>query len=182
MALVAALLLLLVLTMLGVGMFRSFGLQERIAGNTRERQRALHAAITAQSYAEWWLRVNNGANAGQGANCDTGVVTVPKICTNAIATPEQMPWATAVSYTPPGMTVAAAGTTDAYASSPGLYIQYVSGTYHKESNTQTNNYLIDANGTAGTANAVAVVEDAFTVNVTYTAETNNTTNTNDALP
>src|SRR5690242_21879696 len=90
MALVSSLLLLLVLTMLGVGMFRSFGLQERIAGNTRERQRALHAAIVGQSYAEWWLRVNNGANAGQGNTCASGVTTVslpgtpPLICTNAL--------------------------------------------------------------------------------------------------
>ena len=37
MALISAILLLLVLTILSVGMFRSFGLQERIAGNTREK-------------------------------------------------------------------------------------------------------------------------------------------------
>jgi len=191
MALVSSLLLLLVLTMLGVGMFRSFGLQERIAGNTRERQRALHAAIVGQSYAEWWLRVNNGANAGQGSTCATGATTIslpgtpPLICTNALATPEQVPWGTYDSYTPAvgttAMNIASAGTIDAYAREPRFYIQFISGFYHSESNTQTNNYLIDSHGTAGSLNTVAVVEDAFSVNVTYTAETNNTINVNDGL-
>jgi type IV pilus assembly protein PilX len=190
MALVSSLLLLLVLTMLGVGMFRSFGLQERIAGNTRERQRALHAAIVGQSYAEWWLRVNNGANAGQGNTCAAGVVTTvslpgtpPLICTNALASPEQVPWGTGTynAYTPNGMPIAAAGTIDAYQKEPRFYIQFISGFYDKATNTQTNNYLIDSHGTAGSTNTVAVVEDAFSVNVTYTAETNNTTNVNDGL-
>src|SRR5205807_8509264 len=38
MVLVTALLLLVVVTLLAVGMFRSFGLDEKIAGNVREKQ------------------------------------------------------------------------------------------------------------------------------------------------
>ena len=45
---ITALLLLLVATILGATMFRSFGTQEKIAGNLREKERALHAAVTAQ--------------------------------------------------------------------------------------------------------------------------------------
>ena len=41
-------------------MFRSFGMQEKIAGNMREKQRALQAAVSAEQYAEWWLS-NTGA-------------------------------------------------------------------------------------------------------------------------
>jgi len=37
MVLVTSLLLLIVVTLLAVGMFRSFGLDEKIAGNVRER-------------------------------------------------------------------------------------------------------------------------------------------------
>jgi len=37
MVLITALLLLIVVTILAVGMFRSFGLDEKIAGNTREK-------------------------------------------------------------------------------------------------------------------------------------------------
>jgi type IV pilus assembly protein PilX len=50
MALVAALLLLVVITILGIGMFRSFGIQERLAGNTRDKQRALHTAEATDSF------------------------------------------------------------------------------------------------------------------------------------
>src|SRR6185312_16474783 len=134
MALVAALLLLLVLTMLGVGMFRSFGLQEHMAGNTRERQRALHAAAVAQSYAEWWLTANKGANAQQGGDCSSqGVITAPaatpSICTNALSSPVTLPWTNSVSYAPTGMSTgsAHAGTLDNYYNSPNFYIQWVSG-------------------------------------------------------
>lgn len=188
MALVTALLLLLVLTMLGVGMFRSFGLQEHIAGNTRERQRALHAASVAQSYAEWWLTANKGANAQQGGDCSKqGIVTVssstpPTICTNALANPVSIPWTNSVSYTPPNtltgtaMSTGAsnAGSLDNYYYPPNFYIQWVSGFYDKTSGAAVNNYLVDADGYAGTTTAAAVVESAFTVSVTYTGQTNNT--------
>ena len=177
MALVAALLLLLVLTMLGVGMFRSFGLQEHIAGNTRERQRALHAAAVGQSYAEWWLTANKGANAQQGGDCSSvGVVTTPTICTQALATPVTLPWSTSVTYAPTGMKTGAtnAGQVDNYYYAPNFYIQWVSGFYDKTSGASVNNYLVDANGYAGTTTAAAVVESSFTVTVTYTGQTNNT--------
>ena len=54
-ALVTALLLLIVVTIMALSMFRSFGIQERIAGNTRDKQRAINAAESAQQYAEYWL-------------------------------------------------------------------------------------------------------------------------------
>ncbi|HUE12144.1 MAG TPA: PilX N-terminal domain-containing pilus assembly protein, partial [Steroidobacteraceae bacterium] len=62
MVLVTALLLLIVVTLLAVGMFRSFGLDEKIAGNVREKQRALNAAETAEEYAEFWLAAGNGTS------------------------------------------------------------------------------------------------------------------------
>jgi type IV pilus assembly protein PilX len=180
MALVAALLLLLVLTMLAVGMFRSFGLQEHIAGNTRERQRAVHAAMASQSFAEWWLRSNNGSNAQQGIDCTSVTLsTTPQICTGALATPGTLPWTNFLSYTPPNMNVVAtAGTMDAYAQSTGYYIQWVSGNYVSQ-NTSVNNYLIDASGYAGSTSSAAVVESEFSVLVTKTARNDNTINTDD---
>ena len=60
MVLISSLLLLIVVTIIALSMFRSFGIQEKIAGNTREKQRALPAAVSAQQFAEWWLS-NNGA-------------------------------------------------------------------------------------------------------------------------
>lgn len=55
MALITSLLLLVVMTILALSMFRSYGMQEKIAGNVREKQRALNAAVSAQQYAEWAL-------------------------------------------------------------------------------------------------------------------------------
>jgi type IV pilus assembly protein PilX len=58
--LVTSLLLLLVVTIMALSMFRSFGIQEKVAGNMREKQRALQAAVSAQTYAEQWLITNAG--------------------------------------------------------------------------------------------------------------------------
>src|SRR3979409_978199 len=63
-ALSTALLMLLIATMLAVSMFRSFGTQEKLAGNLREKQRALHAAEIAQQYAEWSLINGNAGSKG----------------------------------------------------------------------------------------------------------------------
>ena len=62
MVLVSSLLLLIVVTIIALSMFRSFGMQEKIAGNMREKQRALSAAVSAQQFAENWL-MNSAAQA-----------------------------------------------------------------------------------------------------------------------
>ena len=85
MVLVSSLLLLVVVTILAIGMFRTFGLDEKIAGNTRDKQRALQAAVSAQQYAEWWL--STGADVSN-TNC-TGMVTAPtavQVCLNPLPT------------------------------------------------------------------------------------------------
>ena len=71
MILVMSLLLLVVITLLAVAMFRGLGLDSKIAGNVREKQRALHAAASAEQYAEYWL--------SQGANSSN----VPTPCTTS---------------------------------------------------------------------------------------------------
>ena len=63
MVLVSSLLLLIVVTIIALSMFRSFGIQEKIAGNMREKQRALQAAESAQSFAENWLETNSAGTA-----------------------------------------------------------------------------------------------------------------------
>jgi type IV pilus assembly protein PilX len=175
MALVSALLLLVVLTILGVGMFRSFGMQERIAGNTRERERATHAAETAQTYAEWWLSSNNGANATTGTDCSTLTsMAVPTICTNVLTNVSTTPWTLSAPYTPPNMQIASAGTLGAYISSPQFYISFLAGSYSPTGGTQTNAYQIDAMSYGGNTSSVAVVESTYLVSVTYTARNSDT--------
>jgi type IV pilus assembly protein PilX len=120
MALVSALLLLLVTTMLGVAMFRSFGFLESVAGNTREKQRALHAAESAQTYAEWWLGAASGLNATIGSNCSAKITSVSSytVCSNVLASPATIPWTKGMQYSPFDLSTGSMGTAGNYANPP----------------------------------------------------------------
>ena len=89
MVLVTSLLLLVVVTLLGLSMFRSYGIQQRIAGNVREKQRALQAAMSAQQYGEWWL--SSGSNsAGAAVICNSVLnanLNQGQICANVFGRP-----------------------------------------------------------------------------------------------
>jgi type IV pilus assembly protein PilX len=189
MALIAALLLLLVLTILGVSMFRSVGMQAKIAGNTREKQRALHAANDAQSYAEWWVSQPGGLNATFGSACDKTVqvtnptthVTDPKlvqVCSNPLTantvTLSNGVWTESVggktvgfSYEPPGLSITGS---DPYVSPPQFYIAFLNYSYDKTKGVQTNNYRIEASSYGGTSNTVAVVESTYQAQIQYTTQ------------
>jgi type IV pilus assembly protein PilX len=86
MVLIIAILLLLVVTILAVAMFRGMGLDSKIAGNVREKQRATHAALGAEQYAEFWL--SSGANSANAPSVCSGVAsanvaaTLVQICSN----------------------------------------------------------------------------------------------------
>jgi type IV pilus assembly protein PilX len=175
MVLIASLLLLLVVTLLAVAMFRSMGLDAKIAGNVREKQRALHAAESAQQYAEWWLTTNGnstqspvGCNAVLSANLGQG-----QICNSTLqalnVNPAIVPWQISgspvgVTYIPTGMNatgVTAAGLSAAntYATSPVFYI----GIMGPAADGQGIVYQIDAVGYGGTQNTVAIVESTYEV-------------------
>ena len=170
-ALVTSLLLLLIITILALSMFRSFGTLEKIAGNMREKDRALHAAVSVQQYAEWWLTQPAGsiaasspvtctvgaplnANAGQGQIC-TSASSLANLGINAT---QQLPWwATYVQYTPAGM-VAGTGGND-YAWTPGFYIVDLG----LAADAAGEAYQITAFSSGGTTGTVAVVESTYEV-------------------
>jgi type IV pilus assembly protein PilX len=166
MVLVTALLMLIVVTILALAMFRSFGLDEKIAGNLREKQRALSAAETAEQFAEYWLTTGGGSANSPMINCTSVVAaSVPQICTNAIASAASMPWLSGgnpvgVTYTPSApslMNVTTNPSQGSYYATPAFYIQYLgvngSGTI----------YQIDAQGYGGSPDTVAVVESTYIV-------------------
>ncbi len=169
MALISALLLLLVVTIIGVSMFRSYGMQEKIAGNTREKQRALAAAVSAQQYAEWFLAQGT---APTSATCAAGFVAVSpgQVCTNALASFTTLPWTAGVTYTPfttnggnsvqmnVSATTPAVGT---YYASPAFYITDLGAQPPAAGSGEI--YQIDAVGYGGTINSVAVVESTYLV-------------------
>lgn len=162
MVLITSLLLLIVVTILAVGMFRSFGLDEKIAGNVREKHRALNAAETAEEYAEWWLASGNGST---GINCTAMVAaTAGQVCSNVLSNAASlpMPWSVGVSYSPgapTAMNITTAGGQDTYYYTPTFYISYLG----LSPNGLGSVYQIDAAGYAGSPDTVAVVESTYLV-------------------
>jgi type IV pilus assembly protein PilX len=166
--LVASLLLLVVVTIMAVSMFRSSGMAERIAGNMREKQRALQAAVSAQQYAEWWLA--NG-NASTGAVCSVLLnanANQGQVCSNtlaaAVANIASVPWRingadVGVTYTPPNMTVTQNSAAGTYYQAPRFYISYLGAS----AGGQGNVFQIDAVGYGGGPDAVAVVESTYLI-------------------
>jgi type IV pilus assembly protein PilX len=179
-ALVTSLLLLLIITILALSMFRSFGTMEKIAGNLREKDRALHAAVSAQQYAEWWLTQPAAvADATVPVNCAVGpplVANPPasegQICSTATSLanliglnniPQQLPWAaTYVQYSPAGAWTPLQGPTNndpPYALTPGFYISDLG----PAADAQGEVYQIDAFSSGATTSTIAVVESTYEV-------------------
>jgi type IV pilus assembly protein PilX len=175
-ALISSLLLLLIITILALSMFRSFGTQERIAGNLREKDRALHAAVSAQQYGEWWLTQGNNtavgavacaapvlsANLGQGEICLQTLPNATGLPAGSLIVQVPLPWALGVTYIPPTMGVPGVAGTNGdppYFAAPAFYIsdRGVAGDGAGEA------YQIDAYGYGSAAGTVAVVESTYEV-------------------
>lgn len=176
-ALVTSLLLLIIITILALSMFRGLGSQEKIAGNLREKDRALHAAGSAQQYAEWWLTQGNNsatgsvtctqglnANLGQGQICNQTLpqaagVTQPGATVMAVP----FPWNNVVSYTPSNMSTTpgqnGANGDPPYFASPGFYIADLG----RAADGAGEAYQIDAYGYGGASTTVAIVESTYEV-------------------
>lgn len=166
-ALITSLLMLVVVTILALAMFRGIGLQEKIAGNTMEKQRSLQAAEIALQYGEWWLNQGNG---GPGTVCtsvyNANVVTNVQTCSNPLTTPTALPWSARGDYTPPNMTVASGGglTTSGantgdvnYSAKPSLYISYLG----LDATGQMTLYQVTGVGYGGSTNGASVVRSTY---------------------
>ena len=179
--LVSSLLLLIVVTIIALSMFRSFGIQEKIAGNMREKQRALQAAESAQVYAEVWLTANAGtsapcttmlnANQGEGQICSNALPAVPGLDVT------QVPWK--IAGQPVGTTVlpttvnmqinnsatltysAANVANPSYFGTPTFYISDLGPS--SDTSEPGELYQVDAFGYGGSQNTVAVVESTYVV-------------------
>ena len=187
MVLISSLLLLLVVTIIALSMFRSFGIQEKIAGNMREKQRALSAAVLAEEYAENWL--DNGGNATSASVvCSTLLnanVGQGQICSNklplSVTDLTSVPWTiggapVGVSYVPPTMQIstttavsAASLANPTYYGTPTFYISDMGAS--ADPTIPGEIYQIDAVGYGGNSNTVAEVESTYAV---YTSSSNRT--------
>jgi type IV pilus assembly protein PilX len=188
--LVSSLLLLLVVTIMALSIFRSFGIQERIAGNTRDKQRALQVAASVQQYAELWIANSSGAPVavatGIASSADsvcaaaTVMPTTPQICVNNLTslgvTVTSPPWLSGtigIQYTPPGMSVSGGATgtasSDVYFYQPAFYITDLgapAGSLVAGAGSKGEVYKIDAYGSGVSASTLAVVESTVVVSCT----------------
>jgi type IV pilus assembly protein PilX len=174
MVLISSLLLLMIVTIFAISMFRSFWIEEKIAGNTRDKERARAAAMTALQYAEWWITQSNWANAGNcaaallNANLNQGLICLPSTSLiNMVASVTTVPWTSGAQeigtvYTPPNMNTTNAANLDYYYRPPRFYISFI-GTYNHIVSCG-NLYRIDAWGNGTSPNTVAVVESTFETN------------------
>jgi type IV pilus assembly protein PilX len=163
---ISALLLLLVATILAATMFRSFGTQEKLAGNLREKERAMHAAVTAQQYAEWFLQTGTAPTAkvcNSFVDSSATVVCSNPLPANVITNPAA--WPAGVTYLPPkpgtsmNMKVTTTPGLDTYFSKPTFYIADMGPLPASKGGGEL--YQIDATASGGTADTVVVVESTY---------------------
>ena len=175
--LVTAMLLLIVVTIMALSMFRGYGAEERLAGNTRDKQRALAAAISAQQYAEFQLASGTAPLPGV---CPAGVlpngmqVCLPPPAPAPLPNFATLPWVTGVTYSVftsnsinnVSNVISATGTKDTATQSASYVQAPVFNVIDLGPNKGTpagEVYQVDAVGFGGTSNTVAVVESTFVV-------------------
>jgi type IV pilus assembly protein PilX len=180
MVLITSLLLLIVVTIIALSMFRSFGIQEKIAGNMREKQRALQAAVSAQVYAENWLISNATAASVQCSTLLNGNIGQGQICSKqlptVVADVTSVPWQiggvpVGVSYLPPSMLVSTTTSVSAanvanptYYATPTFYISDMGPS--ADPTIPGEIYQVAAVGYGGASNTAAVVESTYAVYTT----------------
>jgi type IV pilus assembly protein PilX len=175
MVLVTSLLLLVVVTIIALSMFRSFGIQEKIAGNMREKQRALQAAVSVQQFAENWLSQNATAVPVVCNSLLNGKIGQGQICSNKLsaAVPDitSLPWKiggtqVGVTYLPDGMAVStttsvSAASNPTYYATPSFYISDLGPS--ADPNIPGEIYQVDAVAYGGQSSTAAVVESTYAV-------------------
>lgn len=166
--LIVSLLVLVVMSIMTVSMFRNFNQQERIAGNTREKQRAFYAAQSALKYAEWWLAQGNGS---PGTACTTlldanAITPTTQVCSERLvsAAINTVPWLSAgseigVQFTPSTMNVSGTDQVNSYVSRPRFHISPLG----LDPSGQSILYEVTAWSYGGNQNAVSVVQSVYAV-------------------
>ncbi len=165
-------------------MFRSMGLSEKIAGNVREKQRALHSAVVAEQYAEWLISSGNipltqvtcsttgaanNTTFNQAAVCKNGINPVGATPTY---NPQTLPWTDGsgnplgITYTLPSvagvqmyLTAHNGSLSNTYYKAPAFYIQYM-GVAADGGGVV---FKVDAVGYGGSPLSVAVVESTYEI-------------------
>ncbi|HYW77856.1 MAG TPA: PilX N-terminal domain-containing pilus assembly protein [Gammaproteobacteria bacterium] len=158
-ALVSALLMLIIITLLGVSLFLGVTLQQKAAGNSLQKTRALEVAQSAVTAAENWLNVASSRQVP--LNCTSSVVDF-RVCALPPAKPsEPNTWlnagATKVSFTK--LVNVSAGQVNSYASNPAVWITYLG----RATMGPGNLFEIDAQASGGNVQTLAVIQTVYYV-------------------
>jgi len=167
--LVTGLLFLVVITLLGIALFRSSGLMERVAANTRDKQRAFETAQAALQYGEWWLSQSTSVTKSTCASSGKTTATL-HVCSEALSasrdTIAALGWiGNAFTYQQPNLTASAGGgltsggTDINYQALPGVYIEDLG--LMKDGKSEL--YQVTAYGYGGNADTSSVVRSTFKV-------------------
>lgn len=165
--LVTGLLFLVVITLLGIALFRSSGLMERVAANTRDKQRAFETAQAALQYGEWWLGQSTSVTKSTCASTGKTTGTI-HVCSEALSasrdTIAALGWiGNAFTYQQPNLTAQAGGGMTSgdinYQALPGVYIEDLG--LMKDGKSEL--YQVTAYGYGGNADTSSVVRSTFKV-------------------
>ncbi len=174
-ALITALLILVILTLLGVSMLSGVGLQDKMSSNMREKARAFQAAQSTLRFTERWLAQQYHATAGTpciGGSSPLVLTSVPRVCSDALPSPDMVPWTSSgqsigITYNipQPGSTsgtinVSTTGGADSYYALPRFYIQNIGPAIGKQGIM----FRITTLGWGGNETAVAVIQSIYMVN------------------
>ena len=166
-ALVSALLMLIIITLLGVSLFLGVGLQQKAAGNSMEKTRALEVVQSVTTATERWLDANSQKLSP--VTCSSTVNDF-RLCISPPNTPANpSTWmnsgATRVSLDQ--VNVSAGGGLNTYAATPVVWVTYLG----RATMGSGNLYEIDAQAYGGNTSTVAVVQAVYYVGL----NTNNST-------
>lgn len=177
-ALYTALIFLVVLTIVGVAMYSSMGLQQKMSGNMQQKLRALTAADNAAGIAESYLAYNVIV---PDPNC-SAPPSGPRVCVygslpNPVLDSTWTPGSTVAVATDStnfaGQVVPGGGQLSAYAAYPEYYIEKVPGIplipgysmglgqQYGSGSPSAEVYRITAWGLGGNAGAVAVIQSLY---------------------
>ncbi len=167
--LIVSLIFLVIMMMLGIFMFNGFTQDQRMAGNFREKSRALDAAQTALNSAELYLGSNtylgpNNWAAGVAcvANGNNTPSTTPIICNAPLSNPSTVPWTSFTSYTPAGMSIDSSGP-NKYSDKADIYTYFMGAT---STNPPAALYQVTATAKGGNDSATAVVQSVYKITAT----------------
>lgn len=157
-ALISALLLLLVITLLGVSLFLGVGLQQRAAGNSLDKSRALELAESTSSAAENWLGSFTKTPIPEDCR-NTSAGGQFRVCMAPPPVPDNPPWNGATSLALSQVRVSTSGGINTYAGNPQVWITYLG----RATMGPGTLYRIDAFAYGGSAHTMAVVESVYYV-------------------